>query len=107
MSEARTRTRPEQYPWERRLGARVLNGDAVEFRVWAPRVESVGVRLRERDIPLDAAGYGVHEATVSSVSAGEDYRFVVDDEAFPDPCSRWQPEGLRGPSRVFSVEPPA
>ena len=32
---------------------------------------------------------------------GSDYEFVVDGEPLPDPCSRWQPEGLRGPSRVF------
>jgi maltooligosyltrehalose trehalohydrolase len=84
----------------------VLDGGAVEFRVWAPRAESVAVRVRERDIELDGAGYGVHEVTVSSVDAGEDYWFVVDGEPFPDPSSRWQPEGLRGPSRVLSVERP-
>jgi maltooligosyltrehalose trehalohydrolase len=30
---------------------------------------------------------------------------VVDGVALPDPASRWQPEGLRGPSRVFSPCP--
>src|SRR5262249_35842469 len=38
--------------------------------------------------------------------AGDDYLFVVDDQRLPDPSSRWQPEGIRGPSRVLSVEPP-
>ncbi len=38
--------------------------------------------------------------------AGDDYRFVLDDgRRFPDPCSRCQPEGVRGPSRV--VDPAA
>ncbi len=45
-------------------------------------------------------------ATVCEASAGEDYFFVVDGDRFPDPCSRWQPDGIRGPSRVLSVEPP-
>ncbi len=37
----------------------------------------------------------------------DDYRFVLDGEPVPDPCSRFQPEGLRGPSRVVAPEPPA
>ena len=28
---------------------------------------------------------------------GEDYRFLVDGVALPDPCSRWQPDGSAGP----------
>jgi maltooligosyltrehalose trehalohydrolase len=33
---------------------------------------------------------------------GDDYRFVLDGgDAWPDPASRWQPEGVRGPSRVL------
>src|SRR6202000_3531120 len=27
--------------------------------------------------------------------------YVVDGTPYPDPNSRWQPQGLRGPSRVF------
>ena len=40
-------------------------------------------------------------------AAGDDYRYVLGRRApaLPDPCSRWQPEGLRGPSRV--VDPGA
>jgi maltooligosyltrehalose trehalohydrolase len=43
-----------------------------------------------------------------SAGPGDDYWFVLDGEPYPDPCSRWQPHGLRGPSRVLAVErPPA
>jgi maltooligosyltrehalose trehalohydrolase len=35
------------------------------------------------------------------LAAGEDYRFVVDGAALPDPRSRWQPEGVHGPSRAL------
>jgi maltooligosyltrehalose trehalohydrolase len=107
MSEARTRTRPEQYPWERTLGARVLDDGAVEFRVWAPRAESVAVRLDSGEHDLTAVGHGVHESVVYEAGPGDDYWFVLDGERYPDPCSRWQPEGLRGPSRVLAVERPA
>jgi maltooligosyltrehalose trehalohydrolase len=48
---------------------------------------------------------GFHELRAPA-SPGDDYLFVLDGRrAFPDPCSRWQPNGLRGPSRV--LRPPA
>ena len=39
----------------------------------------------------------------SAASAAGDYVLVVDGAAWPDPCSRWQPEGVRGPSRVVDT----
>ncbi len=88
------------YPFERRLGAFPLRGGRAELRVWAPRAQAVAVRIGDADTPLTHAGYGIHEATVDA-EPGADYRFVVDGTAWPDPCSRWQPEALRGPSRIL------
>src|SRR3712207_7380445 len=40
-------------------------------------------------------------------SPGDDYWFALNGtEVLPDPCTRWQPEGLRGPSRVLQLEGP-
>jgi maltooligosyltrehalose trehalohydrolase len=50
------------------------------------------------------AGHGVHEARVEA-QAGEDYAFRPAGAWLPDPSSRHQPEGLRGPSRI--VDPAA
>src|SRR5919112_4365460 len=86
------------FPFQRPLGAVPLRTGRTEFRVWAPG-KDIGVRLRGEDIPLADAGYGVHEATLDA-GEGDDYRFLVDGETLPDPCSRWQPEGIRGPSRI-------
>jgi maltooligosyltrehalose trehalohydrolase len=36
-------------------------------------------------------------------AAGDDYLFVVDGRAWPDPCSRFQPAGVRGPSRIVDT----
>jgi maltooligosyltrehalose trehalohydrolase len=92
------------YPWERPLGA-VPGGDgSVEFRVWAPRPERVDVRVRGAGHELRPEGHGVRSARVEA-AAGDDYVFVLDGRELPDPASRWQPEGLRGPSRV--VDPAA
>jgi maltooligosyltrehalose trehalohydrolase len=90
-----------EYPWERPLGARVVDDEHVEFRVWAPRAERVAVRLGSDEVALDEAGYGVYEV-VAPARAGDDYRFVLEGQALSDPCSRFQPEGLRGPSRVLA-----
>ncbi len=83
------------------MGARPLDSERVEFRVWAPGVQQVSLRLRDETVELSGAGDGVYEV-VAPASAGDDYLFVVDGQPLPDPCSRWQPEGIRGPSRVLA-----
>src|ERR687883_12096 len=93
-----------EYPWERALGAVPLGDGTVEFRVWAPHPERVNVRVRGADHELRPEGYGVRSARVEA-AAGDDYVFVLDGRALPDPASRHQPDGLRGPSRV--VDPNA
>ena len=34
-----------EYPWERPLGARPRADGTAEFRVWAPRAESIALRV--------------------------------------------------------------
>ncbi len=86
-------------PFERPLGAHPAGDGAFEFRCWAPRPRDVQVRVGGRQLAMTDVGYGVHEATVAA-QHGDDYLFVLDGEPLPDPASRWQPEGLRGPSRL-------
>jgi maltooligosyltrehalose trehalohydrolase len=93
-----------QFPWERPLGARPVDAEHAEFRVWAPRAQRVALALGNRELPMEEAGHGVHEL-VAPARPGDDYLFLLDSEPVPDPCSRWQPEGLRGPSRVVAVSP--
>jgi maltooligosyltrehalose trehalohydrolase len=92
-------------PWERPLGSRVLDDDRTEFRVWAPRATTIRLLVSGRGSELRHAGYGVHEAVVGA-RAGEDYWYEVDGRRLPDPFSRWQPDGLRGPSRIVPALPP-
>jgi maltooligosyltrehalose trehalohydrolase len=88
------------YPFERRLGAFPVRGGRAEFRVWAPRPRAIALRVDGVDHELTDAGYAIFEATVDA-EPGADYSFVVDGAPLPDPCSRWQPDGLRGPSRLL------
>jgi maltooligosyltrehalose trehalohydrolase len=91
-----------QLPMARPLGARPTPG-GVEFRVWAPAAERVLVRTGGEEHPLTEVGLGVHEGIVGSAAAGDDYELVLDGTAWPDPASRWQPAGMRGPSRVLDT----
>jgi maltooligosyltrehalose trehalohydrolase len=90
------------YPFERRLGAFPLGDGRAEFRVWAPRQDAVRLRVGDREHPLTPAGCGILEATVDA-EPGEDYAYVIHDIEFPDPASRWQPNGLRGRSRILDA----
>jgi maltooligosyltrehalose trehalohydrolase len=92
-----------EYPWERPLGAHPRADGGVEFRVWAPDARSIALRLGDHALALDDAGHGVYER-VADARTGDDYCFVLNGWPVPDPCSRWQPEGIRGPSRI--VDPP-
>src|SRR3712207_1240930 len=89
-------------PFERPLGARPVGDGTTAFRVWAPRPDRIALRAGGRDHELDDAGLGVFEA-VLPVEAGEGHVFVINGYEVPDPASRWQPAGLRGPSRVLDT----
>jgi maltooligosyltrehalose trehalohydrolase len=82
-------------------------GDADwSFVVWAPDHDAVAVRVfadgSEVDHPLKPGSGGYHSGVVPALGAAPDYRFVLPDgNALADPTSRWQPEGVHGPSRGF------
>ena len=80
------------------FGAIPAGGGTVDVRVWAPHARSVAVLDNEL-----GGDDGVFAGSVSA-SPGDDYRFVLDEHAaWPDPCSRFQPEGVRGPSRIVDT----
>jgi maltooligosyltrehalose trehalohydrolase len=89
-------------PWEAPLGAFPTPGGSTRFRVWAPRATAIALDRDGAHTPLEPAGHGVYEAEIPA-SPGSDYAYLVDGARLPDPCSRWQPEGLRGPSRVLDT----
>ena len=87
-------------PWEAPLGAVLAPAGATRFRVWAPRARELALEHDGVRTPLEPEGHGVFAARVAA-APGTDYAYRVDGERLPDPCSRWQPGGLRGPSRVL------
>jgi len=49
---------------------------------------------------LQAEGGGYFSAHVSGAQAGMLYKFKLNGGSFPDPASRFQPEGPHGPSQI-------
>jgi maltooligosyltrehalose trehalohydrolase len=91
------------------LGASHLGDGKTRFRVWAPDRRLVDVVIEQGPertaVPMSRDAQGYFEV-VHPASPGQRYRFRLDGgEAFPDPCSRFQPEGPHGPSEI--VDPAA
>jgi maltooligosyltrehalose trehalohydrolase len=84
----------------RSIGAEV-QADGVHFRVWAPAHDKVAVVIDGRDYPLQREERGHFSGLVREARAGTRYKFRVSDGEYPDPASRFQPEGVHGPSEVI------
>ena len=90
-------------PWRLDLGAEVL-ADGVRFRFWAPKRKRVEVVIEDRDeiiVPLKPERNGYFSRFIPDIGAGALYWYRLDKEGkYPDPCSRFQPEGPHGPSMI-------
>ena len=85
------------FPWETA---------ETRFRVWAPEAEQIELRLltpEERAWPMERLTGGYWQIIVDDVEAGALYVYRIDgDKERPDPASRFQPDGVHGPSMVVS-----
>ncbi len=89
-----------------RLGAQVIH-EGVRFRCWAPKPAQVEVVLEPQGTvyALTREADGHWAAVVPEATAGMTYRYRLDGgELYPDPCSRFQPEGPHGPSLIVDAE---
>lgn len=94
------------------IGAEILPEGGVHFRVWAPRRQKVevavesGAPMEIQRVELERENSGYFSGVAPQAGAGTRYRFRLDGgDSFPDPASRYQPEGPHGPSQV--VDPSA
>jgi maltooligosyltrehalose trehalohydrolase len=82
--------------------------EGVHFRVWAPSRQRVEVVFEESsseewavDFELAPEKDGYFSGLVKGTGAGALYKYRLDGgDAFPDPASRFQPQGPHGPSQV-------
>ncbi len=82
-------------------GAVFLTETRCRFTVWAPFRDAVALAREDIRIPLERADHGYWTVTLDDTPPGTRYRFVLDNETErPDPASRFQPEGVHGPSET-------
>jgi maltooligosyltrehalose trehalohydrolase len=106
------------------VGAEIIPGEGVSFRVWAPKRRSAELLIWQNlpndfqagdatlCVPLSPeraassgqqGGRGYFSALVPEAAAGTYYGFRLDGQqhVLPDPASRFQPRGVLGPSQVI------
>ncbi|WCC80139.1 malto-oligosyltrehalose trehalohydrolase [Cutibacterium equinum] len=77
-----------------------------QLTVWAPAATKVQTLL-DRQL-FDMTRDGEWWTLPQPVEDGQRYQFVLDDgDPLPDPRSRYQPEGVHGPSQVYTPHTPA
>ena len=92
------------FPWWYPVGGQLHEGGAV-FRVWADAHKTVSVRVNGRDHELNREARGYFSGHVEGVREGDTYAFLLDSEGpYPDPASRFQPDGPHGPSQLVNSD---
>jgi maltooligosyltrehalose trehalohydrolase len=90
------------FPWWYPVGGQLHDGGA-NFRVWADVHKKLSVSLKGREHPLDSEPNGFFSAYIPGAREGDTYAFTVDGKGpFPDPASRFQPEGPHGRSQLIN-----
>lgn len=86
-----------------RLGVERIDVATCRVLVWAPLATRVKLHLLspERSVALERITDGYHSAVVEGIAPGSSYLFQLDEEGeYPDPASRFQPQGVHGPSQA-------
>ncbi len=91
------------------IGAEVIEGKGVHFRVWAPNHKKVNIVFEKNDQLVDKQilekeDSGYFSLFVPQVEPGTLYRYQLDNSLnnYSDPASRFQPYGVEGPSCVVN-----
>jgi maltooligosyltrehalose trehalohydrolase len=89
------------------IGAELIGPDRTHFRVWAPKAQRVDLVLEDsaaktprQEFHALAPEKGGYFSGSANAGAGACYRFRVNDRSYPDPASRFQPDGPHGPSCI-------
>ena len=95
------------------LGATYYGDGRCRFLVWAPRAERVEIRQlspQERSAALEKLPQGYHRVVLTDFDPSGRYVYRLyqiqakEPVERPDPASRFQPEGVHGPSQVVNAE---
>lgn len=79
----------------------LFDGTSTTVRVWAPDANQLTLVLDETSHQMAPVGDGYFEVEDLAIGPGTRYQVELDGEGpFPDPASRFQPDGVHGPSQV-------
>lgn len=83
------------------VGSRLENGSC-SFTVWAPLKKEVELVLHKAGVhPMTKDHLGYWHCQITGLLDGSRYYYRLDqDKKLPDPASRFQPDGVHGPSAV-------
>ncbi|MEL6232376.1 MAG: malto-oligosyltrehalose trehalohydrolase [Cyanobacteria bacterium J06627_3] len=87
------------------VGVTPLESGGYRFTLWLPVSESVALKLvapRQEIIPMQPAELGYWNTVVSGLQSDARYCYLIDGTPYPDPASRYQPEGVHGPSAIVN-----
>lgn len=94
-------------PTEWKHGVTRLASGVSRFSVWAPKAAEVKLHLLGsggREQSMEAKDNGYFEAILRDVGPGTRYAYRIGDRDLPDPGSRFQAEGVHGPSQVIDSQ---
>lgn len=85
------------------FGATVLeDGQGVLFQLWAPSARRVTLEVDGQTHALTPDSSGWYRHHDANARHGSLYQYRINDELnVPDPASRFQPQGVHGPSQVI------
>lgn len=90
------------------LGATYLGQNGTSFVVWAPfrkKAEIHVVTPGDKVVLMEKDQWGYFRITTEEIPLGSRYFYRLDgDSEYPDPASRFQPEGVHGPSQVIDSD---
>lgn len=88
-----------------KTGANIINKSLCRFTVWAPTQKKIEVILENgkgvHSMEKDTFGYW--NISIEGIGPGTLYKYRINKkDTYPDPASRFQPEGVHGPSQTFN-----
>ncbi len=88
-----------------KIGADYHGLGKCEFTVWAPLLKEVSVQIvspQKRIIPMAKDDEGYWKVTASDIELGTLYFYKLEGNIErPDPASKFQPQGVHGPSQII------
>jgi maltooligosyltrehalose trehalohydrolase len=92
------------------LGAVLSKDGRCRFRVWAPLCKELELHIvgpEDFVVQMEPKQLGYYTAVLEGLKPGTRYKYRLENgKEFPDPVSRFQPEGVHGPSEVIDPDFP-